>query len=143
VTVGGCGYAPVAPGTVGSAVALVVLWLVPLSIPARVALVLVTTVAGIVGSGRVERVTGTKDPGIIVIDEVAGMIMSVLWLPQSPAVLIAAFVLFRVFDVVKPPPASWSQALPGGLGVMLDDLIAGVYTLAILAATRASLGGPG
>jgi phosphatidylglycerophosphatase A len=73
---------------------------------------------------------GGKDPGAIVIDEVAGMTLSVLALPLTPAVLAVAFVFFRVFDVVKPPPARGSQSLQGGVGVMADDLIAGLYTLA-------------
>jgi phosphatidylglycerophosphatase A len=91
---------------------------------------------------RAERALGTKDPGAIVIDEVAGMTLSVLGLPLSVPVLAVAFVLFRVFDVVKPFPAGRAQALPGGAGVMVDDLLAGLYALVLTAALRALLGWP-
>jgi len=77
-----------------------------------------------------------------VIDEVAGMILSVLTLPRSIGVLVAAFVLFRLFDIWKPFPARESQSLAGGLGVMIDDLIAGLYALLVLLASRALFGLP-
>lgn len=94
------------------------------------------TVLGIWAGGEAERALGVKDPGAIVVDEVAGMTLSVLVLPLTPAVLVAGFFLFRVFDVLKPFPANVSQRLPGGLGVMVDDLIAGVYALALLLLAR-------
>ncbi len=136
------GFSPVAPGTVGSAATLAILWLLPFSVAGRLAFLVVVTVAGVVASTRVERLTGQKDPGIIVVDEIAGMTLSVLWLPLTPAVLIAAFLLFRLFDIVKPFPADRSQRLPGGWGVMVDDLVAGAYALAVLAGARAWLGAP-
>jgi phosphatidylglycerophosphatase A len=89
-----------------------------------------------------ERAPARKDPGAIVIDEVAGMALSVLLLPRTAGVLLAAFVLFRVFDVVKPYPANALQRLRGGAGVMLDDLVAGVYALVALLAARAVAGWP-
>jgi len=119
-----------------------VLLLLPGSVAARVAFFGLVTLAGAVAADRVERAAGRKDPGVIVIDEVAGMTLSVLWLPLTPAVLAAAFVLFRVFDVIKPFPADRSQALPGGLGVLMDDLIAGLYVLLILTGVRAWVGVP-
>ena len=79
---------------------------------------------------------------MVVIDEVAGMILSVLTLPRTVGVLMAAFVLFRLFDVWKPFPARESQSLAGGLGVMIDDLIAGLYALLLLLASRALFGLP-
>lgn len=85
---------------------------------------------------------GRKDPGVIVIDEVAGMLLSVIGLPRSIPVLLTAFVLFRVFDVWKPFPARESQALTGGMGVMVDDLIAGVYALVLVMGARALFGVP-
>jgi phosphatidylglycerophosphatase A len=125
----GAGYAPVASGTVGSFVTLVAIWLLPLT-RLRIAVALVVVVLiGIWAGSRVERVLGRKDPGVIVIDEVAGMLLSVIWLPRTIPVLVAAFLLFRLFDVWKPFPARESQALTGGIGVMVDDLIAGFYTL--------------
>ncbi|HUG38362.1 MAG TPA: phosphatidylglycerophosphatase A [Candidatus Limnocylindrales bacterium] len=139
---GGAGYAPVASGTVGSAVAAVGLWLIPFT---RVSLVLAclgVTLVGIWAGGRAERLVGKKDPGIIVIDEVAGMMVSVLFLPLTVPVLISAFFLFRLFDIWKPFPAHGSQSIPGGVGVMLDDLIAGAYALLILLGTRVVFGLP-
>src|SRR5207302_1858998 len=138
----GAGLAPIAPGTAGSAATALLLWLVPVSPLGRGLACAIVTVAGVAASGRVERLVGEKDPGRIVIDEVAGMILSVLVLPLTPAVLLCAFLLFRVFDVVKPFPADRAQALPGGFGVMADDLIAGAYALALLAGVRAWLGVP-
>jgi phosphatidylglycerophosphatase A len=136
-TVGGAGYAPVAPGTAGSAVALAVLWLVPFSRPALVGFFVAVVVLGTWAAHRAEPLIGGKDPGAIVVDEVAGMTLSVLAAPLTPPVLVAGFLLFRVFDVLKPPPAGISQRLPGGIGVMVDDLIAGLYALAIVAGLAA------
>jgi len=128
----GAGYAPVASGTVGSFVTVVAIWLLPLT-PLRIAVALVVvTLIGIWAGSRVERVLGKKDPGIIVIDEVAGMLLSVILLPRTIPVLITAFLLFRLFDIWKPFPARESQVLTGGLGVMVDDLIAGFYTLILI-----------
>ncbi len=141
-TVGGAGRSPVAPGTAGSAVALAILWLVPFAPVALVAFLLAVTVAGVWAGDRVERLVGEKDPGVIVVDEVAGMTLSVLTLPRTVPVLLAAFVLFRLFDVVKPFPAGRSQRLPGGWGVMVDDLIAGLYALLVLRGVRVLAGWP-
>ena len=141
-TLGGAGYAPVASGTVGSAVVVVLLWLIPFSTPALLATLVAVTAAGIWAGTRVERALGLKDPGVIVVDEAAGMILSVLFLPRTVPVLAVAFVLFRIFDVVKPPPARQSQALGGGVGVVIDDLIAGLYACLLVHGARALLGWP-
>ena len=138
----GAGYAPIAPGTAGSAVTLVVLWLIPFSRLGLVLFFVGVTIIGTWAAQRAEATLGEKDPGAIVIDEVAGMTLSVLWLPLTWPVLLAAFVLFRIFDVVKPFPAGRAQALPGGFGVMVDDLIAGLYALLLLQALRAVTGWP-
>jgi phosphatidylglycerophosphatase A len=82
-------------------------------------------------------VLGGHDHSCIVVDEVAGMTLSVIAFPLTPAVLAAGFVLFRIFDIVKPSPARESQRLRGGVGVMLDDLVAGLYALGLLALSRA------
>jgi phosphatidylglycerophosphatase A len=120
----------VAPGTAGSAVTLALLWAVPFSRAGLVLFFVGTVVLGTWAASRAEALLGSgKDPGAIVVDEVAGMALSVLAAPLTPAVLVAAFLLFRVFDVLKPPPARESQRLPGGIGVMTDDLIAGLYAL--------------
>ncbi|PYO27742.1 MAG: phosphatidylglycerophosphatase A [Candidatus Rokuibacteriota bacterium] len=141
-SVGGAGRCPVAPGTVGSLVTLVALWLIPFNQPALLGTLIAVTALGMWAGSRVERVLGTKDPGVIVIDEVAGMLLSVLTLPRTIPVLLTAFVLFRLFDIWKPFPARESQLLTGGLGVMLDDLIAGVYALILVMAARALFGLP-
>ncbi len=131
-----------APGTAGSLVALVALWLIPFDRWTLLLTLAAVILVGIWAGSRVERALGAKDPGVIVVDEVAGMLVSVLAVPRTPSVLLAAFVLFRIFDVWKPFPARQSQSMGGGLGVMLDDLIAGAYALAVLLAARALLGVP-
>jgi len=138
----GAGYSPIAPGTAGSAVALVILWLVPFSRTGVVVFFAAVTIAGTWAAHVVEAAAREKDPGTIVIDEVAGMTLAVLLLPLTVPVLLAGFVLFRLFDVVKPFPANRAQALPGGLGVMVDDLIAGLYALVVLLAARVVTGWP-
>jgi len=141
-TAGGAGLAPVAPGTAGSLFAAFLLWLIPFSTFSLGVTLVGVIFAGIWAGGRIERLSGRKDPGLIVIDEVAGMMLSVIVLPRTVGVLIVAFFCFRVLDIVKPFPARQSQVLVGGLGVMVDDLIAGAYTLLILAASRAIFGWP-
>lgn len=138
----GAGYSPVAPGTAGSAVAALLLWLVPFSRTGLAAFFVAVTVVGTWAAHVAESSLGEKDPGAIVIDEVAGMTLSVLLLPLTPPVIAAAFVLFRILDVLKPFPAGRAQALPGGFGVMVDDLVAGFYTLVLLAGLRAIAGWP-
>ena len=112
----------------------------PFSPRGVIAFCVVVTLVGIWASGRAERVLGGKDPGAIVIDEVAGMTLSVLPFPLTLGTLAVGFVLFRIFDIVKPFPARLSQRARGGLGVVLDDLIAGLYALAVLALLRAVFG---
>lgn len=132
-----------ASGTVGSFVTLIALWLIPFTTLALLITLAVVTLVGIWAGSRVERAIDAKDPGIIVIDEVAGMLVSVLFLPRTIPVLVTAFLLFRLFDIWKPFPARQFQELHGGLGVMLDDLIAGAYALALIAISRALVDLPG
>ena len=141
-TVGGVGRAPFAPGTVASAITALALGLFTPSRPVLIVLVLAVIVLGTWAAHDAERSLGAKDPGAIVIDEVAGMALSVLALPLTPAVLLAGFLLFRVFDIVKPYPANALQRLAGGVGVMLDDVVAGLYALLLLLAARALVGWP-
>ena len=119
-----------------SAATGVALWLLALS-PAALAVALAAVVAlGVWAADEAERALAAKDPGAIVVDEVAGMMLSVLTLSPTPAVLVSGFLLFRVFDVLKPFPANVAQRLPGGVGVMADDLVAGAYALALLLLAR-------
>ncbi|MFQ5521437.1 MAG: phosphatidylglycerophosphatase A [Candidatus Methylomirabilia bacterium] len=142
-TVGGVGYVPVAPGTAGSLLALGMLWVLSLSPLGLALLLLAVVVVGGWASGRAERLIGRKDPSSVVVDEVAGMVLSVLALPRELVLFLAAFFLFRVLDILKPFPARQSQALVGGPGIMLDDLVAGAYTLAVVWGLQALLGGRG
>jgi phosphatidylglycerophosphatase A len=133
------GRAPLAPGTVASAITAVVLWWLHLP-PLTLSVLLVIVIAlGTWAADEAEPALGGKDPGAIVVDEVAGMMLSVIAVPLTLPVLIVGFLLFRVFDVVKPFPANVSQRLRGGVGVMIDDLIAGFYALALVLLAR-SLG---
>jgi phosphatidylglycerophosphatase A len=113
-----------------------VLWLLGWPPLALATLLLVVLVAGTWAAGEAERALGGKDPGAIVVDEVAGMTISVLTVPLTLPVLVTGFVLFRIFDVVKPFPAGASQRLRGGVGVMIDDVIAGLYALCLLLLAR-------
>jgi phosphatidylglycerophosphatase A len=125
-------------------VAVLILWLIPFSRVGLVVFFVVVTVVGTWAAHVAEAAVGRKDPGVIVIDEVAGMTLSVLVLPLpfTLPVLLVGFVLFRIFDVVKPFPAGRSQVLRGGVGVMIDDIIAGLYALILLLLLRAVAGWP-
>ena len=138
----GAGYSPWAPGTVGSALALLIVWVVPFSRAGLLVFFVAVTLAGTWAAHRAERRLGVKDPGVIVIDEVAGMTLSILPFPLTPPVLIVGFVLFRLFDIMKPFPAGASQRATGGIGVMVDDLIAGLYALLVIAIGRVTRGWP-
>lgn len=141
-TVAGVGHAPVAPGTVASAITALALGLLTPSRPTLIVLFLAVTAIGTWAAHDAERSLGGKDPGAIVIDEVAGMALSVSVLPLTPTVLLGGFLLFRLFDVVKPYPANALQRLPGGVGVMIDDLVAGLYALVLLVVVRTLVGWP-
>jgi len=123
----GSGYAPLAPGTAGSLLALLIYLFLPLTPWWWLLIIIVTSFAGIKTGTYVENRT-KKDPGIVVIDEMAGQWLSLLFLPRTIPVFIAAFFIFRVLDIIKPFPANSAQELNGGLGIMLDDVIAGIYT---------------
>jgi phosphatidylglycerophosphatase A len=123
-------------------VAAVGLWLIPFSRFAFWAALAAVVVVGTWASHRVEIALERKDPGVIVIDEVAGMMVSVALLPRTPGVLLCAFFLFRLFDIWKPFPAREAQALRGGFGVVIDDLVAGAYALVLVMGARMLFGMP-
>ena len=133
-TCGYIGYVPIAPGTAGSAAGLALLWAVRStgSAAIEVGLVAVLAVAGIWSAGVAERRFGSVDPGPVVIDEVAGMLITLLLLPVNVAGACAGFLVFRLLDIVKPWPAGRLEALPGGLGVMADDAMAAAYGYLIM-----------
>jgi len=126
------------PGTWGSA-ATVVLWatlahaLAPsLRTPAAVTLALLVTLVGIPAATRVARGSGVKDPQFVVIDEVSGQLIALIAVPLSWKTFLAGFILFRGFDIVKPPPVRQLEALPEGAGIVLDDVAAGLYALTVM-----------
>ena len=131
----GSGLVPVAPGTVGSLAALppglALLWVSPTAL--AVGAVLVTGI----GLWAVQAARAGDDPGWVVIDEVAGQWIALLALPH-PSVLgaLAAFAAFRLFDIAKPGPVGWAERLPGALGVMADDVLAGALAAALVWAVR-------
>ncbi|MEE9280727.1 MAG: phosphatidylglycerophosphatase A [Myxococcota bacterium] len=127
-TGGGAGYLPLAKGTAGSVVGLG-LYAAAAPLPTGLFLLLATGVAAsaVWIAGRAEQLLGRKDDSRIVIDEVAGMLVSLALLPARIDVAVVAFVLFRLFDIWKPPPARRAERLGGGVGVVMDDVVAGLY----------------
>lgn len=123
----GVGYVPVAPGTFGSVVGLLIWYVLPVSLPAQGAAIAAVVVVGSWSGTIAERQFGRVDPGYVVIDEVAGMLVTLFLVPVSWIGLIVAFLLFRLFDIVKPYPAKRLERLRGGLGIVADDIMAGVY----------------
>ena len=122
------GYFPFGPGTAGSLLAVLLYAFIPstdtaLFLPA----VLFFLLVGRWSAYRVEQISGVKDNQVIVIDEVVGMWVSLLFMPKRWPVLLLALLLFRFFDILKPFPVRRSEAMPSGWGVMMDDLIAGAY----------------
>ncbi len=128
-TAGYAGYSPIAPGTVGSIVGLAAYALVRVADSAVVETVAIAVVAavGVWASGIAERHFGGIDPGPVVIDEVLGMLVTLAYVPVTWTGALAGFLLFRVFDIIKPFPSGRLERLSGGLGVMADDAMAAVY----------------
>jgi phosphatidylglycerophosphatase A len=123
------GYAPVAPGTWGSGVGLVVYYLVrrQQSLAIELGVLAVIFLVGLWAATEAEHHFGGIDPGPVVIDEVIGMLMTLALHPVNLSGAILGFLIFRVLDVVKPWPARRLELLPGGFGVVLDDAMAGLY----------------
>jgi phosphatidylglycerophosphatase A len=134
----GLGRLQPGPGTWGSAVT-VMLWAglahaLPISLqtPVAIALAVLVTLIGIPAATKIARGSGTKDPQFVVIDEVAGQLVALIAVPLAWKSFLAGFILFRVFDIVKPPPVRQLEALPEGAGIVLDDIAAGLYALAVM-----------
>jgi phosphatidylglycerophosphatase A len=125
----GAGYSPIAPGTCGTVVAVPVAWaLAPLAIWQFSVVAVLVTALGIVVAARADRAWGTHDDQRIVIDEVAGYLVTMIPVDRTQwTTLATGFIVFRALDIVKPPPVRWlDEHLPGGWGVVLDDVAAGV-----------------
>jgi phosphatidylglycerophosphatase A len=131
----GCGYSPIAPGTVGSAAAILIAWALHTYItPLEFGVMgLILAIPGIWAAGVTAREIKSKDPQIVVVDEVVGE-----WITLAGATAfnwhswLLAFALFRIFDIWKPPPVRQLERLPGGIGIVADDAMAGVYGALLL-----------
>jgi len=127
-TLGFIGYLPFAPGTFGTLAAFVFMAVLKPSVYLHIALTLLVVITGLVSSGKAEELFGQKDSQHIVIDEFAGYLVSVLFIPLEWKYLIGGFIMFRFFDIIKPPPVKKAEtAFKDGFGVMADDIMAGVY----------------
>lgn len=125
------GYLPFIPGTLASLAAVFLFYLIKdSSLAALFACILIAT--GFLVAGRAEDIYGKKDARCIVIDEVSGMFLSLLFLPIDIKVILGAFLIFRLLDTFKPYPAGILEKLKGSGGIMLDDIVAGIYTNIIL-----------
>lgn len=128
------GYLPFIPGTFGSLAGIGVYYLIKSSIVIYILIILVLAVLGFLAAGQAGRMFNTKDPRYVVIDEVVGMLLSLLFLPYDLKVVIMGFFVFRLMDTLKPYPISIIERLKGAKGIMGDDIIAGIYTNIILQA---------
>jgi phosphatidylglycerophosphatase A len=143
----GVGYLRPGPGTYASAITVGLWWAVSRvvpsgwQIPVAVLVAAAVTLIGIPPSTVVARESGLKDPGFVVIDEVAGQMIALIGLPVDWKYLLAGFILFRSFDIVKPFPLRRLEKLPAGTGIMMDDVGAGLYALVLLHAWRYFMSG--
>jgi phosphatidylglycerophosphatase A len=134
----GIGHLQPGSGTWASAVTVLLWWgashwlASEWLLPTAVAVSALVTVIGIPPSTVVERESGIEDPGFVVIDEVAGQMIALIGVPMHWKYLVAGFILFRSFDIVKPFPLRRLESLPGGTGIMMDDVGAGLYSLVLL-----------
>jgi phosphatidylglycerophosphatase A len=136
----GCGRMRPGPGSWASAATVLLWWAISraagpeIQVPFAVLLACLAVTLGIPAATRVARESGVTDPPFVVIDEVAGQLIALIAAPVQWQTLLAGFILFRAFDIVKPPPLRQLEKIPGGAGIMLDDVGAGLYALGILQA---------
>ena len=140
VSSGFLGLSPVAPGTVGTLGGVAIAWALSHSSAFLLWSLVTCGVLYLIGRSLgdwAERYAGKKDPGIFVIDEVIGYLVTVAWI-EGPSLLalVVAFIVFRFFDIFKPPPARRLERLGGGDGILLDDVVAGLYGLGVMALAR-------
>jgi phosphatidylglycerophosphatase A len=141
----GVGYLPLMPGTFGSLAGVLIFLLLVQSVLLQLLFILVIVVLGVWAASRTERLLGKKDPGKVVVDEVAGQMIALTPLPflaDGPWLVwvIVSFTLFRLFDIFKPYPARRFESLSGGFGIMADDLVAGIYGAIVTAIVIAAFG---
>jgi len=125
----GVGYFPFAPGTAGAAVGLLLVWICrPFSVFVLIFMSLALLVIGVWAAGETCVILKKKDASQVVIDEIVGMSVTMIGIPMTPYWLLVGFLLFRLFDIVKPSPAKYfDEKVSGGFGVMMDDVVAGIY----------------
>jgi phosphatidylglycerophosphatase A len=130
----GAGYLPKAPGTWGSLLALPLHFFLRQLAPDHYALALAAVFfIAVISAGQAEKILDRKDPGVVVIDEVIGMLITLIGAPNNPLIWLLGFLLFRLFDIFKPFPIRLiDQRISGGLGIVLDDVLAGIYSLIVL-----------
>jgi phosphatidylglycerophosphatase A len=126
------GYLPFIPGTFGSAAGILLFYLIKDNDVFYILFTLIMVILGFSVAGRAEKIFNKKDAKCIVIDEVSGMLLSFMFLPYDIKLVIMGFILFRIFDSLKSYPANHMERLEGGIGIMSDDIIAGLYTNLIL-----------
>lgn len=126
------GYFPLIPGTAGSIAALIVYFLVKNNILIYSLTLIVLLALGFLAGGRLEQLLRKKDPSCVVIDEVCGMLISLIFLPYDIKLVIIAFFIFRALDTLKPYPVGRLEIMKGSMGIMMDDVAAGIYTNMIL-----------
>ncbi|HXE32168.1 MAG TPA: phosphatidylglycerophosphatase A [Terriglobales bacterium] len=139
ISIGGpIGFIPWVPATCASAAVAGLCWLRPPSAAVVLAVTAVLYLAGGFTATTSERVLNTQDPRNVVVDELAGQLLTFLWVaPVSPALAIGGFLLFRLFDIAKPFPANIAERLPAGWGIMTDDIVAGLFAALALWLLRA------
>jgi len=130
----GAGYLPKAPGTWGSLLALPLHYFLRQLVPNHYALALgAIFFIAVITAGQAEKILDRKDPGVVVIDEVIGMLITLIAAPNNPLIWLLGFLIFRFFDIFKPYPIRLiDQRVNGGMGIVLDDVLAGVYSLIVL-----------
>jgi phosphatidylglycerophosphatase A len=129
----GVGYIPIAPGTLGTLVAIPIYYfLSEIPFPLYEITLIGFFFLAVWVSEKAEAVFGKKDDRRIVIDEMMGFFVTMLWVPKTPLIILAGFILFRFFDILKPFPIRRFEKVRGGFGVVLDDVMAGVYSNIIL-----------
>ena len=141
----GIGYFPIAPGTMGALAILILYWIMPpISTRELLIIIFVLTIVGIYSATLTEEEVKQKlgsekgvDPKIVIIDEIIGMLIALVAIPKTAKYVIAAFFLFRVFDIVKPYPIRKIEKLPTGWGIVFDDVMAGIYANLLLQLGRA------
>lgn len=126
------GFLPFIPGTFGSLAGLILFFGVKNYIPVYILIILALSALGLLYCGKAEQIFNKKDPRFVVIDEVVGMLLSLVFLPFDLRLVVLGFFLFRLLDTLKPYPACVFERMHGGIGIMGDDIVAGIYTNIVL-----------